>query len=63
MPHISMSKEFEPASYQVFELVSATYMSEGKPARKPTNSKDHLNMDKQLKTRGYEPRKGLGRLN
>ena len=61
--HISASKETEPASYQVFELVSATFAPEGKPTRKPTYSQAHLNMARQLKTYGYKPRKGLGRAN
>ena len=59
IPHISTGEETEPASYQVFELVSATFAPEGKPVY----SQAHLSMARQLKTYGYEPGKGLGRMN
>ena len=42
--YISTSKETERASYQVFELVSATFAPEGKPIRKPVYSQAHLSM-------------------
>ena len=44
--HIGASKEIEPVSYQVFELVFATFIPEGKSTRKPTYYKVHLNMAK-----------------
>ena len=44
IPYIGVSKETEPASYQVFELFSATFTLEAKPARKLENSEAHLSI-------------------